>query len=223
MKASLFLFLFLLGSVALAASVTFQGLEDVSRVTSSNYSVGSQSNFGEGILFNTYLGDRWSLSTGFWYYPRGWTDTTSGSNAISSQVLQIPLMFNFHLRFAYVGLGVYYAQNQGTLLETGAVNNNSLQYGTYGINSWDYGYLGQLGLHMPITPSVGLQLAIAYTSTLVNNSTGTGTFYNHDIIYIAGVSFRLGEGGKKGKEQPTSPGTQSGPNKGKADDTNNEK
>lgn len=188
---------------AQALSVSLLGVGDNSQETSSNLKLGSQTNDGEGLLINAYLGGRWTASVGGLYFTRSWTDTSTGaSNTISSQVLMVPLIFDFHLRYFSLGLGGYYSQNQGSLSESGAVTNSNLSYAAYGINNYDYGYLGRIGLHMPIGHSAAIQLGVLYAGGSPNLSINTAnTFQNRDILYTAGITIGLGGGGGENEHQ----------------------
>jgi len=193
-----FLIVMFLGLQSQAVSISILGLQDNSQISSAGFKTDSGSGYGEGLLINAHLGGRWSVSTGALYFNRQWADNSAGASTISSQVLAIPLIFDFHLRFLSIGAGAFYSQNQGTLSESGAVSNGALAYNSYGINNYDNGYLGRIEFHLPIGHEVSLHLGAMYLSGSNNLSINqANTFQNRDIVYEAGlnISFESDSGG----------------------------
>jgi outer membrane protein W len=191
----------LFATAAHAGSISLVGLEDVSQNNATGFNTNSQSGTGEGILISGHLADRLALETGVLYYNHTWGDNTSGTNVISGQVLQVPLVFQMRIfRWFYIGAGGYYTSNSGDLKETGSTNNSNLTYASYGIKNNDYGWVGDAGLQFHILGRMFLRLEARYTSGSTNLATGAGNqFYTRDWQYLAGLTFYLG-GGEGGKE-----------------------
>lgn len=174
---------------AKAFSVSFLGLQDNSHNTASNLKLSTRINTGYGLLLHQQIGQRWKLTAGGLQFARNWQDCTVGSSTLSSQVLMLPMIFSYELKYLSFGLGGYYSQNQGNLSSVGSVNNSSLAYSSYGIKNYDYGYLGQVGLHVPLGGTFAFQLSATYTGGLLNQSLNqANTFQNRDVMYLAGVT-----------------------------------
>ncbi len=185
--------MFLRGASALP--VSFVGAYDSSNISANTKTIGPQTGYGGGILFGFPLGYRTSLETGAVYFNRGWTDKTAGSNTLVSQVLLAPVVFKLHFHIFSVGAGGYYASNLGSLNQSGAVNNSGLSYGSYGINPYDYGLIGEVAFHIFIGRGLAFKLQGDYLSGLTNVATVAGsTFQYRDILVLAGFTFHLGSG-----------------------------
>jgi hypothetical protein len=176
---------------ASAASLSLVGLDDVSSTSSTGFNTGSDSGLGAGVLLGMHIGGRFSFNTGFLYYTREWSDTTSGSNTLKATVYTIPFLFDWHLRIIHFGVGGYYSSYTGSLSESGATNNSSLSYSSYGISQSDVGFLGDVGLHIPLG-GASLRLDALFYSGNTNLATNSNNkFEVRDIVYMAGFSFPI--------------------------------
>ena len=148
-------------------------------------------------MLSGHIADRLALETGALYFDHSWKDNTSGNNVISGKVLQVPLIFQLRLfRWFYIGAGGYYTSNSGNLSETGTTTNPNLTYGTYGIKSYDYGWIGDAGFQFRLIGHMFLRLEARYTSGGTNLATAAGDqFYTRDWQYLAGLTFTFGGGG----------------------------
>jgi len=183
------------------AVVSLVGDADFSNNTGNSKTVGPQTGYGGGVLIGFPLAMRLGLETGLLYFNRNWSDTTSGTNSISSQVFEVPVILKIHLfRFFSIGAGGYYASNSGNLSESGSTNNSSLTYSAYGINPYDYGLLGNVSIHVPLTPGVLFRVDGNYQSGLVNVSSNTNNnFQYRDMSVLAGFTFYFMERGEHHK------------------------
>jgi outer membrane protein W len=191
----------LFSAAAHAGSLSLVGLQDTSQINAQGTTITSESGTGEGILFSGHLTEGIALETGALYFEHKWGDNTSGTNVITSQVLQVPLVFQMRVfRFFYIGAGGYYTANVGDLKETGSTTNSSLGYTAYGIKNNDYGWVGDAGLQFHVLGRMFLRLEARYTSGSTNLALTSGNqFYTRDWQYIAGLTFYFGGGGG-GKE-----------------------
>jgi hypothetical protein len=177
-----------------AGAISIVGVSDTSSISATGKTVGSQTAFGGGLLIGLPLAMRLSIETGALYFNRNWTDTTTGSNTLSSQVLEVPVLLKFHLRFLSIGAGGYYSSNIGSLNETGTVNNSSLGFGQYGINPYDYGLIGDVGVHIPLGRGFLLRVDGQYLYGLVNIATApANTVQYRDFQVLAGFTFIFGD------------------------------
>jgi len=187
----------LFAGYAHAGALSLVGMEDVSQNNATGFDVGSKSGTGGGLLLSGHVAERLALETGVLYYNHSWSDSTSGSNVLSGNVLQVPLVFQLRIfRWFYIGAGGYYTSNSGNLTETGSNPNNNLAYSSYGIKSYDYGWVGDAGLQFHILGNMFLRLEARYTSGGTNLATNSAdTFYTRDWQYLAGFTFTFGSGG----------------------------
>ncbi len=187
---------------ARAATLSLVGVGDWS-TPSYNPSASASSSklgLGGGALIDFVWLPQWRIEVGGLYVTRK-IDFTGESSPQTQQGsgIQIPVLLRYNFnRFISFGAGGYYTRFIGNLSETsdstGVTANAS--YSANGLNDSEFGLVGSLAIHVPITYTMDLTVDGRYLyglTNLVSDSaiTGESSEKYRDFQALIGLTFHL--------------------------------
>jgi hypothetical protein len=174
--------------------VTFSvlGAYDQSKTSATGFTLSSAGGGGGAVFGNISLAGPVGLSVGGIYYVRTWSDTTSGTESIKSQVTTVPFLLTLQLPLIHLGVGGYSSTWSSPFTETGTTNSNNLTAASYGIGTSDSGYAGDVGLDIPLGGRAAFRFDALFLSGISSMATNSSNkFTIQDTIYMAGVTFAV--------------------------------